>query len=60
MHLEECARTQQLAQVTPAGDDQYGTLYAALEGTLAGLPAAAARRAAMLAVFPEDTAVPAP
>lgn len=58
-HLNEC-RDRQLQRTAAMPNDahEYGTLYAALEGTLANLSPVLARRAAMLAVFPEDTDVP--
>ena len=56
LHLEECARKHEAASLPDA--DEYGTLYAALEGALGSLGSGAARRAAMLAIFPEDTSVP--
>ena len=56
-YLAECRAKQQHASLPDA--DEYGTLFAALEGTLGSLDSTeAARRAAMLAVFPEDTSVP--
>ena len=54
-YLTECRAKQQ--QSMPGGAE-YGTLYAALEGSLANLSAGLARRATMLAVFPEDTSIP--
>ena len=56
-HLHDC-RERQLHASLPADAGEYGTLYAALEGTLAHLEESLARHAAMLAVFPEDTAIP--
>ena len=47
-------------RVSPSQAEQYGTLYAALEGTLANLSPVLSLHAAMLAVFPEDTNVPLP
>ena len=55
-HLEDC-RARQIAATLPDASE-YGTLYAALEGTLSHLSPELARRAAMLAVFPEDCSVP--
>ena len=55
-HLEDC-RARQIAASLP-DVSEYGTLYAALEGTLSHLSPELARRAAMLAVFPEDCSVP--
>ena len=61
--LGECRARQLRASLPgdsalPADAGEYGTLYGALEGTLAHLGADASRRAAMLAIFPEDSAVP--
>ena len=55
-YLIEC-RSRQLAASLPDASE-YGTLYAAIEGALAQLSTESARRAAMLAIFPEDTEMP--
>ena len=58
-YLTDCQSKQsERASSLPSDASEYGTLYAALEGTLTDLSADLARCARMLAIFPEDTNVP--